>query len=45
MSTISAEAWFDRYDAGRYEIQEQTFKVGPTEIITLLIIDDDMLED
>jgi IrrE N-terminal-like domain len=44
--TISAEAWFDKYDAGIYEIQEQTFKVSSSEIITLLIIDDEeMLED
>lgn len=46
LNTVSAEAWFDRYNANRYEIQEQTFKVSPNEIITLLIIDDEeMLED
>ena len=46
LRTISAEAWFDSYDAGRYEIQEQTFKVSSSEIITLLIVDDEeMLED
>ena len=46
LNSVSAEAWFDRYNAGRYEIKEQTFKVGQKEILTLLIIDDEeMLED
>ena len=46
LSTVSAEAWFDRYNAGRYEIQEQTFKVGSSDILTLLIVnDEEMLED
>lgn len=46
LNTVSAEAWFDRYNAGRYEIHEQTFKVSSNEIISLLIIDDEeMLEE
>lgn len=46
MKYVSAEAWFDRRDAHRYEILEQTFRVGPSEIITLLVFEDEeMLED
>jgi hypothetical protein len=43
---IGADAWFDRYDADRYEIQEQSFKVSDDEILTILTLyDEDMLED
>ena len=43
---VSAEAWFDRYEAQRYEVLEQSFKVSPNEIITLLVFEDDeMLDD
>jgi Zn-dependent peptidase ImmA (M78 family) len=45
LRTISAEAWFDSYYACRYEVQEQTFKIGSNEVLTLLILDDDMLEE
>lgn len=46
MSCVSADAWFDRYDAHRYEVLEQTFRLGPSEILTLLVFeDDDMLKD
>lgn len=46
LSCVSAEAWFDRYDAQRYEVLEQTIKVGASEILTLLIFEDEeMLED
>lgn len=46
MKHVSAEAWFDRYEAQRYEVLEQTFRVGPSEILTLLVFDDEeMLED
>ncbi len=46
MRSVSAEAWFDRYDAHRYEVLEQTFRVGPSEVLTILIIEDEeMLED
>ena len=43
---IDADAWFDRYDADRHEVQEQTFRTGDDEILTLILIpDDEMLED
>lgn len=43
---ISAEAWFDRWDAQKYHIHEQTYKISPSEILTLLIFEDeDMLEE
>ena len=43
--TVSAEAWFDRYEAQRYEILEQSIRIGPSEILTLLTLEDDeMLE-
>lgn len=43
---VPAEAWFDRYEAQRYEVLEQSFRVGPSEILTLLVLEDDeMLND
>jgi len=43
---VSAEAWFDRYDAQRYEVLEQSIKIGPSEILTILVItEDDMLDN
>ncbi len=43
---IGADAWFDRLEAARFEIQEQTFQFGEEEILTLLtIIDAGMLDD
>ena len=43
---IDADAWFDRHDASRYSIQEQTMRSGESEILTLLTISDPaMLED
>ena len=43
---IPAEAWFDRPEAERYEVTEQTFRTGDGEILTLILIaDGDMLED
>jgi len=43
---IGADAWFDRRGADRFEIYEQSFKVGNGEILTLLVFkDDEMLED
>ncbi|WP_413208438.1 ImmA/IrrE family metallo-endopeptidase [Rhodospirillum sp. A1_3_36] len=42
---IGADAWFDRIEADRFEIQEQTVRVGPEETLTLLVfLDDEMLE-
>lgn len=46
LGRVSAEAWFDRYDAHRYEIWEQTLRVGASEILSLLIFEDEeMLEE
>ena len=43
---VSAEAWFDRHDSHRYELLEQSFKVNASEILSLLIIEDEeMLEE
>lgn len=35
---IGADAWFDRRDAERYEVYEQTIRTGPNEIVTLVLI-------
>jgi hypothetical protein len=43
---IGADAWFDRWDAERFEVREQTVSSGPSEILTLVLIDDpQMLDD
>jgi hypothetical protein len=43
---IGADAWFDRREAERFEVQEQTFRTGSDEILTLVLINDaKMLED
>jgi hypothetical protein len=43
---IGADAWFDRWEAEKYEIQEQTIRTGTDEMLTLILITDpDMLED
>jgi len=43
---IGADAWFDRWDAQKYEIQEQSIRIGDGEIVTLLVIaDEEMLAD
>ena len=43
---MGADAWFDRYDADRYELFEQSFKAGGGEVLSLLVFKDDaMLED
>ncbi len=43
---IGADAWFERRDAERFEIFEQTVRVGDNEALSLLVIsDDEMLED
>jgi hypothetical protein len=43
---VGADAWFDRREAERFEVQEQTFRTGPDEILTLVLIEDPkMLED
>lgn len=38
---IGADAWFDRHDAHRYEILEQSIRTNVDEILTLLLITDD----
>ena len=41
-----ADAWFDRREAERYEVQEQSVQVGPDTILTILnFVDGDMLEE
>lgn len=43
---IGADAWFDRREAERYEVDEQTYRTGPEEILSLILISDqDMLTD
>ena len=43
---IDGDAWFDRRDAGKYVVQEQTIRTGTDEILTLVLISDpEMLED
>jgi hypothetical protein len=43
---IGADAWFDRRDAERFEVHEQTMRTGPEETLTLVVISDPkMLED
>jgi hypothetical protein len=38
---IGADAWFDRRDAERYEVYEQTIRTQDDEILTLVRIDDE----
>lgn len=43
---IEADAWFDRQEAARYEVREQTIRTGDEEILSLILIDDEeMLEE
>ena len=43
---IGADAWFDRRDAERFDVHEQTMRTGPNETLTLVLISDPkMLED
>lgn len=42
---IGAHIWFDRRDAERYQITEQSFAVGDGEVVTLLTLDSRMLDD
>lgn len=37
---IEASAWFDRQEARRFEVHEQSFRTGPEEILTLVILSD-----
>lgn len=43
---VMADAWFERREAERYEVQEQSIRTVENEILTLVIITDDaMLQD
>ena len=42
---IGADAWFDRREADRFEISEQTIRTSDEEILTLLLMDDDGMLD
>jgi len=43
---IGADAWFDRSEAERYEVHEQTCRTGPSEILTIVhMTDPRMLDD
>jgi hypothetical protein len=43
---IGADAWFDRRDADRFEVHEQTCRTGPDEVLTLILVSDpEMLEN
>ncbi|MGE0700943.1 MAG: ImmA/IrrE family metallo-endopeptidase [Hyphomicrobiaceae bacterium] len=45
-SKIGADAWFDCFDADRYEVLEQTLRTAPYETVSLITITDGrMLED
>ncbi len=35
---IGADAWFDRREAERFEVHEQTMRTGPDEVITLVLL-------
>jgi hypothetical protein len=37
---VGADAWFDRWEADRYEVYEQTIRIGDAEILTLVRVDD-----
>ena len=43
---IGADAWFDRRDADKYMVHEQTIRSASDEILTLVLISDpEMLEE
>ena len=43
---ISADAWFDRQDAARFMVREQTVRVTREETVSLVVLDDkEMLRD
>lgn len=43
---IGADAWFERWEAERYDLLEQTIRTGPDEVLSLvLIIDERMMAD
>lgn len=40
---IGADAWFDRWDAGKFELYEQSIRISADEILTLLVFKDDLM--
>jgi hypothetical protein len=41
-----ADAWFDRGEAARYDVEEQTIRTGHAEVLTLVLIrEEEMLEE
>ncbi len=42
---IGADAWFDRWDAQKYELYEETCRTIDDEILTLLVFKDDEMLD
>jgi hypothetical protein len=43
---IGADAWFDRREAERFEVHEQTTRIGSEETLTMILISDPkMLEE
>ena len=42
---IDADAWFDRGDAGKFVVHEQTIRTGTDEILTLVLISDPEMLD
>jgi hypothetical protein len=43
---IGADAWFDRHEAGRYELQEHSVRTADDAILSLLLFsEDEMLEE
>lgn len=38
---MGAEAWFDRYDADRYELLEHTVRISESEILTMILLQEE----
>lgn len=46
LTKIGADAWFDRFDAARFEVREQSVPYSDDSSLTLVVIEDDqMLSD
>jgi len=43
---IGAAAWFDRWEASRFEVYEQSMRTGDNEVLTLILIhEEEMLDE
>ena len=42
---IGADAWFDRMEAERFEVLEQTMRTAADEVVTMVLITDDAMLD